>query len=586
MRTILSFRSGFMTKICLLLLLSCINNSCQDSFEEVAAEVDEAVLPERANDSQVFECVSTTFDWESTSSVAMHGGGFISLPWASGNTNNIVDHYGIEVLNDHKASEGWVMVYDLFSPCDCTTPKRMLVFYNRYRGILRTFYYYEGGQTSNKTGLGIKFPGNAGTSMLNFSNSFLAEPMNVRKTNSQFVEITPQEITNQHWYFFDVEIAYDNLASGKSWNQLQMLLKGSGYSQQNVQLDGEQIGNITGNINITGGTNFLDIGSIDFGSSSSYDYSYAVNSNVGGQKNKIEEKGLKQLTNSIGTGIKNKLNDLAGDLASNAVNWIANPVLGAFSSLLGSSGNSNPNNVNLTLKTEINLSGTISYQELLFNASLKVPGGSNNSSYSGITPAYNKPLGVWNIASQPIVEWDDEVHWKNGEQNFARIYDGERDMYHRYQVDASSVNIVINPDAGVSLVSYETDLVVLQEKYNPSSLLESDIDGVTGTQVDTEPGVEKWEGSGNYIALADYNNYEVQRWMTPAQRYIPDSRVYLRVKVKVQPDNGSAPVYFMKTYKPQFVKRDWYEDSVEGGSGGGFGRSANTISEGFNTPLH
>lgn len=576
MRNYYNMKSGFLIKFCLLLILTCISNSCNDPFEEVATEVDASALPEGASDTQVFECISNTFDWEAVSSVALHGGGYVSLPWASGNTNNIVAHYGPEVLNDHKASEGWVMLYDLFSPCDCTTPARLLIFYNRYRGILRTFYYYEGVQTSNKTSFGIQFPGNYSTSMLNFTNSFIARPMDERDVAPNFVEITPQEITNQHWYFYDVEIAYDQLAANKSFNQMPLLLKGRGYSEQAVKLDGEQLGSITGNINISGGNDLLNIGSMDFGSSSNYSYSYAVNSNVGGQKSKIEDKASKQLLNSIGTGIKNKLNDLAGDLASNAVNWLANPVLGAFTSLLGSSGNSNPNNTNLTLKTEINLEGSITYNELLYNASLKVPGAVNNGNYAGVTPAYDKPLGVWNLASQPVVEWDDEVIWKNGAQDGSVMYQGDRDMYHRYEVVPSSVNIVINPDADVTLVDYETDLVVLQSEYEYSSLLSSNLDGVGGTQVDSEPGEEKWEGQFNYISLADYNNTEVERWMT-MQRDIPDSRVYLRVKLKVQPNNGSDPVYFMKTFKPEFVKVHFNGDTVEGEEpgGGGFGRTNN-----------
>lgn len=113
-----------------------------------------------------------------------------------------------------------------------------------------------------------------------------------------------------------------------------------------------------------------------------------------------------------------------------------------------------------------------------------------------------------------------------------------KDLYQAYHLEQNSFNININPD------------------------------GVGGKQVDTEQYKEKWISTNSSISLVDYNSY-VESWMENNQRNIPDSWIFIKVTVKLQPNNESDPVYLMKTFKPKFEKIDRIPDSYFGGSGGG-----------------
>ena len=552
-------------------LLLAVLSGCTDNMNEIREETISDV-PLNVSGIPANNCVSTFFDWENQSTVQLQGGGLISLPWASGNTNGIVTHYGLDVIYDHKSSEGWELLYNLFEPCDFSNPKRLLVFYNKYRGVLRTYYYYNGTQTSNKTSFGVSLVG-ASNSALNFANKLIGKPMDDRSINPSFMEITPQEVTNDHWYFFDVEMAYDPNIKNLNHSSLQLLLKSRGSTHQNITLSGTQSGSLKGNINLAGSkSSLLDLNTLNLGANNSTTItsSFSVNSNVNQQEGVLNTKGNNQISNSVGAGIKNGINSLAADLGKNAINWISNPLKGIFSSLVGSSSSSNLNYVDLTMDTKINLSGSITHQQLLFEAAMKLP-GTNANGVLGVLPSSDVPLGVWNINTTPIVEWDDEVHWFNGQQPFALMYNGRRDMLHSYRIKNNSFNVVINPDADVTLLETKSEIYVLNEFYEPGAMLPPIPDGVAAIQIDTEPSKQKWVGTHNTIGIEDRNSW-VEPWMT-LQRNIPDSRVYVKVTIKVQPNNGGNPIYLMKTFKPNFVKIDQYPDQYYGNNpdnGGGF----------------
>ncbi len=77
-----------------------------------------------------------TVDWMPTPS----GQSLIPPPWIG--QGSISSIYDADVVNDHKASDGWVLVYNTFdpnSPGPLVNPYFML--YNKYRGLLRIYLY-------------------------------------------------------------------------------------------------------------------------------------------------------------------------------------------------------------------------------------------------------------------------------------------------------------------------------------------------------------------------------------------------------------------------------------------------------------
>ena len=83
--------------------------------------------------------ISPVFDWWDTTSVALPGVDIpVTLPWYNGSSTQI-PYY---MLDDYKPEDGWEMVYNY---CIDTPPgeegKYYLMFYNKFTGVLRVFYY-------------------------------------------------------------------------------------------------------------------------------------------------------------------------------------------------------------------------------------------------------------------------------------------------------------------------------------------------------------------------------------------------------------------------------------------------------------
>lgn len=61
-------------------------------------------------------------------------------PWSG--SGSLLGTYGTDIINDRKKSEGWTLLYNSFtSDANLYTPNPFFVLYNKYRGIMRIFYY-------------------------------------------------------------------------------------------------------------------------------------------------------------------------------------------------------------------------------------------------------------------------------------------------------------------------------------------------------------------------------------------------------------------------------------------------------------
>ena len=85
------------------------------------------------------------FDWEKAETIWVpgRGQGWATLPWRPAAGAAIPRH----ILENYTRREGWVMVYNnigrihMLGLADRT---HYLIFYNKFTGILRTFYYHIG----------------------------------------------------------------------------------------------------------------------------------------------------------------------------------------------------------------------------------------------------------------------------------------------------------------------------------------------------------------------------------------------------------------------------------------------------------
>lgn len=124
-----------------------------------------------------------SFDWETIDWMPTPiGQAKIPAPWAG--PGSITSVYGVDIVNDRKASDGWVLLYSTFdenSKSPLVNP--YFILYNKYRGIMRIFFYtttqFVSYSSFIKEGISINSSNGQGTSMLNFLGNSV---VNVKKT--------------------------------------------------------------------------------------------------------------------------------------------------------------------------------------------------------------------------------------------------------------------------------------------------------------------------------------------------------------------------------------------------------------------
>ena len=113
------------------LLFLSFSLGCRDDF----------VDPESLEVEVVTKSVPTpSLDWENLDWMPTPSSQQIPSPWVG--QGSIASLYGIDVLNDRKASDGWTLVYNTFtSNTSSQLVNPYFVLYNKYRGLL-SFYLY------------------------------------------------------------------------------------------------------------------------------------------------------------------------------------------------------------------------------------------------------------------------------------------------------------------------------------------------------------------------------------------------------------------------------------------------------------
>lgn len=93
--------------------------------------------------------------------------------------------------------------------------------------------------------------------------------------------------------------------------------------------------------------------------------------------------------------------DVTKSIEDGVKGGLTGAVKGFFSAILGGSATS-PQVVDLKLKIESNLQGSITNNSGIINTTLAMPGSANSNSI-GYIPSYNKIMGVMNFPESPII---------------------------------------------------------------------------------------------------------------------------------------------------------------------------------------
>lgn len=346
-----------------------------------------------------------TFNWETVDWMPTPPGqSQIPPPWIG--QGSIAGTYGADVVNDHKAADGWVLVYNTFNPNapgSLVNPYFML--YNKYRGLLRIYFFVTTPFVYPSTYIvdGLQVVSSSKTSnILNYLGTDLVNYSGGNQTLFNQIEPAPlngsQPLASNKWYMLQYELAYDS--------------KMSTYGYQDIQLSWFMNFNSVSSISL-GGTATSTIKTATGAQSSALPSALQKGGQVlGTSALSIVGAGAVQSAQTDSTGnntmglspniFKAVLKGVTGAVSA-ATGGIAGAVVNIFSAIIG--GSSSAPTVNLNMNTSINLSGTLTTSGSFPSSptSVYVPGTIITQAAQNYIPLYNSPLGVFYLSTTPQV---------------------------------------------------------------------------------------------------------------------------------------------------------------------------------------
>jgi hypothetical protein len=346
-----------------------------------------------------------SFNWETVDWMPTPPGqSQIPPPWIG--QGSLSSTYGLDVVNDHKHSDGWELVYNTFDPnASGPLPNPYFMLYNRYRGLVRIYLYTTTPFVASSTYIvdGLNVISNKTTTMLNFLGTDLVDASNTQSTFSQ-VEPAPtdgsQPLATNKWYMLQYEIAYDpQINSSLSYSDIQLGWFTNYNSVSTISLGGTLTGTIKGTVGapssalgaaLTKGGQVAGTGVLSVAGKAILDNNQTDTN--GNNTLGLPAFAFKALTKGISAALSGAAGDVPGAIS------------GIFSAIFG--GSSGGQTVNLNLNASITLNGTETTKGSFPSSptSVYVPGTNITAAAQNYTPLYTKPLGIFNLTSRSTVD--------------------------------------------------------------------------------------------------------------------------------------------------------------------------------------
>lgn len=495
------------------------------------------------------------FNWETVDWMPTPPGQTqIPPPWVG--QGSIASVYGTDVINDHKAADGWVLVYNTFDP-NATSPLQnpYFILYNKYRGLMR-IYLYTTTQfvvPSSYVVDGLTVVSSTSSSMLNFLGADIVDPT---KNQNSFTQIEPAPIdgsaplASNKWYMLQYEMAYDPQIASLNYQNIQLSWFTNFNTVSSISLGGTATGTIktatgaptsTMNTALTNAGKTAATGAIAI-IGSNVVQGYAVN-NGGDDTKPNNSMGL---SNSAFTSI---LKGVTGAISA-ATGGIPGAVVGILSAVIG--GTSSSPTMNLNLNASITLKGTMTTQGAFpaSPTSIYVPGSTITSSAQNYVPLYNQTLGVFNVTTKPMMQ---------ATENDIAIpitdpYDGSNQTDYRtdmqYWLGSNAVTVTWNPaiinssSTGATIQNFKQDIVLLL----PSNNQQSWVYNTNGVDEGTMGGYEIMSfHNPTASAPAQYSYYTQVDPNEGFYAYTPPQPV-VRISFDIVPNNGAPKSTIVKTF--------------------------------------
>lgn len=528
-----------------LLLLFLFSVSCKKNEIE-KTEVSSSV---RGNNT----VIPYVFDWETADYMPTPSNRSILVPWAS-NANRA---FPLLYATDIKKADGWELVYSTFSPTKVDEPA-FFALYNKYRGVLRGYAYLAPTSPIPSSYVSHSLIQNtAGTDakVLTYSGSQFTN----LDTNNNVVSLTQPYRTSATgtWYAQEFEMAYDPEVGTKPAISNVMTWTINSVNVTSVSLNGTSQGSIRGTIATPRSAQNL------FGTILNAGLQFA---GKGILDELIRDKVLPGIFNDkLQTSIKNGLQGSA----KNVVN-------GVFSRIMN--GNSAPDSsrqyVNLTTSANYLLQGSLTSNYQIGDPTMIIPGSAGQDNVAGYTPLYKSPLGIMSLSESPKAERRSIIYLNNNPDD---MVNGELDSEIIFK-NLNSIVVRFNPSVinntpqGAKIENLKKEVISFEDFYNKEnnnvnsfktnlSDLEYDggkpfynnalfVDNLGRNRINF-----KYNRSTEFWNWVDQDGFNRLSWtyiINTNSNFItgkPLPNQFFRVSFKVVPNNGSAAVTIVKTFK-------------------------------------
>lgn len=455
----------------------------------------------------------------------------ISPPWFG--QGSLSSSYGLEIINDNKKSDGWVLLYNTFTSTGSQLINPYFILYNKYRGIMRIYLYLTTSFVASSSYLqdGLSVTSTTPTCLLNYLGDDLVDVAK-KPNNYMQMQAAPSDgslpLASNKWYMLQYELAYDSSLANTSYKDIQLSWIMNYYNVTKVDLGGDIVGKLTGTIGSASSSNIFS-SLLSLGKTVGTGAVAAVGSKVL-LDNKIDDTGKNKLGlpnivfKEATSGISKAINNAASSAPKDIVNLLS-AIVG------GSSSGITP--ISLDLNATISLTGTASDGGSFPSSptSMWVPGTLFTSSTQGYIPYYNKPLGVMYLSSKPhittkLTQIETEYETPSGDPMGSGI---DRTYEFPKTVDYSNY-LVINPEvlkiANVNIL--KQDLVIMHQVYS-------------GGPNGTTQRVPELNPTSVHLISDQYRESE------PRDSYY--NKIGVRFTIRISPKDGSPSSDIYKTFE-------------------------------------
>lgn len=500
------------------------------------------------NTDLLLRSFNSTSNWENLNQVTLPGvnGKTVATPWSTGTVPTGIPD---DIRTDIKSADGWTCVYSGID--DTSTPNNFIVFYNRFTGILKGFYYWDGAGQQNTALWDISF--NSSHKLFNGLDHFTMPLQSTTTPTYSTVFNTVKSQTKgferDSWNCFQTYLTYD---PSYSLTNLRMNIGARNVNDFRFEMSGEYNSASNGSIISTSSSSNSSLSNIKNG---------IITQTGKAGKEWIQDKISKGVIGAAGANI------IAGGVPA-IVSSGVNLIFGSFF------GKSKPTPTTETLQfttkgsIKANIDGTFQTSGLI-------------QPLSNIKLNSQERLGNWNLEKQPTLVFDDLVY---PEISFSESGTEEKLRQFVRKIEIEDVNVVFNDKLKQEFIDrYEVSKQILyyakfngDDCWNWHNPLYPNFDSTIFTYVlfedkDDSNNIQNkfWYLGGNKIYYKSYarpiviNGYQKPHYQIKENNYwgLPYNEkpgFVVKVTVKIYPKSptfDSTPIITTKTFIPKQTVR-------------------------------